>query len=228
MLGRVRDLVHGLPTGLFDATPVEVVAHIQDVVRVLHRRTGPEGVGHQELRLHVDLWHEAAARSAAGASRIEALHELLMSADQLRVGTVPPAAREDVRAGRVPSRVGNDGRTAAAWTQRSIHAAPITDGENVLDACAIDGDRGPIDSVVSHGRARCPQAPCRGARGVAIAEGGVHGGRGLVDEGGGSAAQRVQGAGGGVRGVGGQTQAHTGQWKKDAHGTALGLRSRQR
>jgi len=34
-----------------------------------------------------------------------------------------------------------------------------------------------------------------------------------VDEGGGSAAQRVQGAGGGVRGVGGQTP--WGIWHKD-------------
>eukprot|EP00438_Fugacium_kawagutii_P014556 Skav232299 [mRNA] locus=scaffold882:441077:441703:+ [translate_table: standard] len=31
MLGGVRDLVHGLTAGLFNATPIEVVAHVQDV-----------------------------------------------------------------------------------------------------------------------------------------------------------------------------------------------------
>jgi hypothetical protein len=46
-----QSLVHGLSTGLFDAAPVEVVAHIQNVLRIFQGGACLEGVGHQNLRV---------------------------------------------------------------------------------------------------------------------------------------------------------------------------------
>mmetsp|Transcript_30724 Transcript_30724/g.43007 ORF Transcript_30724/g.43007 Transcript_30724/m.43007 type:complete len:259 (-) Transcript_30724:323-1099(-) len=77
-----RDLAHrSASTVNFNATPVKVVAHVQDIIGILHRRTSFEGVGHQELRLHIDFRNKAAARSAPGTSGIEALYKLLVVAE---------------------------------------------------------------------------------------------------------------------------------------------------
>jgi len=51
-----KALVHGFPAGFLNAAPVEVVAHVQNVLRILQRGTGLEGIGHKDLWVVIHTW----------------------------------------------------------------------------------------------------------------------------------------------------------------------------
>ena len=87
---------------------------------------------------------------------------------------VPPRAWEDVRTRSLATLVGDDPRpapwgcmlrNALIWgVQRSVHAAPVADGEEVgLPGTAQPQSR-PLDAVVLEGRAWGAHAPVGGVQ----------------------------------------------------------------
>ena len=118
VLGREGDLIHGASARLLDAAPVEVVADVEDVLRIHKCSTGLEGVGNQLLRLVVHACHVAAASGAGRlASGVEALHELLMVAKPLGVRLVPPAPWEHAGPRSSAPVVGDNGFPALWWVK---------------------------------------------------------------------------------------------------------------
>ena len=121
----VSQLGHWRATGLLDATPVEVVADVQDELWVHFGRTGLERAGHQCLRLIVDALHETTSGIAHTPHRLVAFDKLLVIAEQLRVLLVVACSREDAWPGLRPCRVCNEVRPTLDWVQRAIQAAPV-------------------------------------------------------------------------------------------------------
>mmetsp|Transcript_37597 Transcript_37597/g.86820 ORF Transcript_37597/g.86820 Transcript_37597/m.86820 type:complete len:208 (-) Transcript_37597:327-950(-) len=152
MLCRISNLVHGRPTSLLNAAPVEVVAHVQDVLRVLERCTGLEGVGHQHLRLIVHPGHIATRRITRRlATRVEAFHQLRVATKLHSVHLVPAAPWKDTWPGPAAPVIRHDGGTTLRRVQRTIHATPVANGKDVHLLCAVDDGGGPGLAFVAHG-----------------------------------------------------------------------------
>mmetsp|Transcript_58824 Transcript_58824/g.154938 ORF Transcript_58824/g.154938 Transcript_58824/m.154938 type:complete len:351 (-) Transcript_58824:172-1224(-) len=83
VLGRGRDLAHVGAARLLDAAPIEVVPDVQDVLGVLQGGAGLESICNELLRPRVDVGHEAATGGALRPPSVEALHELIVGAQQL-------------------------------------------------------------------------------------------------------------------------------------------------
>mmetsp|Transcript_37596 Transcript_37596/g.86813 ORF Transcript_37596/g.86813 Transcript_37596/m.86813 type:complete len:291 (-) Transcript_37596:78-950(-) len=153
MLCRISNLVHGRPTSLLNAAPVEVVAHVQDVLRVLERCTGLEGVGHQHLRLIVHPGHVATRRITGRlATGVEAFNQLLVTTILNSVHLVPAAPWKHAWPGPTAPVVCHDCGTTFRGVQGAIHATPIPNGEDVHLLRAMDHSGRPRLAFVAHGR----------------------------------------------------------------------------
>mmetsp|Transcript_37594 Transcript_37594/g.86801 ORF Transcript_37594/g.86801 Transcript_37594/m.86801 type:complete len:300 (-) Transcript_37594:327-1226(-) len=152
MLCRISNLVHGRPAGLLNAPPVEVVAHVQDVLRIFERCAGFEGVGHQHLRLIVHPGHIATRRITRRlATRVEAFHQLRVATKLHSVHLVPAAPWKDTWPGPAAPVIRHDGGTTLRRVQRTIHATPVANGKDVHLLCAVDDGGGPGLAFVAHG-----------------------------------------------------------------------------
>mmetsp|Transcript_40092 Transcript_40092/g.85938 ORF Transcript_40092/g.85938 Transcript_40092/m.85938 type:complete len:382 (-) Transcript_40092:708-1853(-) len=149
------DRVHGGSAVLLDASPVEVVADIEDVLGVADASSVLHGLGHQELRLVVDALDVAAAIGALRASLVlEALDKWVVLAVHGRITRVHAASGEDRRSLFGALRIGDQGRSSLDGVQSSIHAAPVTDGEDVHCLATFEGVGWPLLAVVVEGLSR--------------------------------------------------------------------------
>mmetsp|Transcript_136460 Transcript_136460/g.345544 ORF Transcript_136460/g.345544 Transcript_136460/m.345544 type:complete len:231 (-) Transcript_136460:754-1446(-) len=147
---RVRQLMHRSPASFLDATPVEVVTDVQDVLRLVHQGTRLHCLCNQLLGLVVDSHHEAARLGAVLAPGVEARDEVVMVAQLDRVVPVPTGPGEDARTLLPAPVVGDERRAPLDWAERAVHAAPIADGEYVHLLHTAEGHRRPGHALVVH------------------------------------------------------------------------------
>ena len=75
VVGHVRDLIHGCAAGLLNATPIEVVTHIQNELWISFCSSLLERACHQLLGLVVEALDKATARVAHASHSLVALNE---------------------------------------------------------------------------------------------------------------------------------------------------------
>eukprot|EP00429_Kryptoperidinium_foliaceum_P053308 CAMPEP_0176085894 /NCGR_PEP_ID=MMETSP0120_2-20121206/42994_1 /TAXON_ID=160619 /ORGANISM="Kryptoperidinium foliaceum, Strain CCMP 1326" /LENGTH=203 /DNA_ID=CAMNT_0017419721 /DNA_START=9 /DNA_END=616 /DNA_ORIENTATION=+ len=138
-----------------DASPIKVIADVQDILRPVHYGVPLQLVRNQELGLGVHLVHVTAAIDARGlALGLETFNELVMAADALRVRRVPPRAGEDGGPRHRSPTVGDQPRPAVGSNlvrpERAVQAAPVPDRDYMHGLRAADGHGGERDAVVVH------------------------------------------------------------------------------
>mmetsp|Transcript_123746 Transcript_123746/g.361341 ORF Transcript_123746/g.361341 Transcript_123746/m.361341 type:complete len:557 (+) Transcript_123746:99-1769(+) len=136
-----------------EASPIEVVAHVQNEFWRIPPRARIEGCGHEDLSLVVDALDVAAGRGTLLAMRLIALDKRLVVTEQTVVPLVPAAPWKDVGLGRVAALVHDDARVAVPRLEGPVHAAPVPDGEGVVRPRARDDHPGPRHAVVGQGAA---------------------------------------------------------------------------
>ena len=80
--------MHGGTAILLDATPVEVVAHVEDKVRIRLGGPCPEGIRNQDLWLRIYAWHKATARHAVLALVLSPIETLVAQQPYYDKGTL--------------------------------------------------------------------------------------------------------------------------------------------
>mmetsp|Transcript_91290 Transcript_91290/g.229482 ORF Transcript_91290/g.229482 Transcript_91290/m.229482 type:complete len:258 (-) Transcript_91290:433-1206(-) len=154
---RVRQLMHRSPASFLDATPVEVVTDVQDVLRLVHQGTRLHCLCNQLLGLVVDSHHEAASLGATYLVLplgVVASDELLMVAKFFGVTRIPSGPREDAGPGLRPRLVGDDARPALDGVQGAVHTAPVADREDMHLLHATVRQPRPGHTLVAHGHLR--------------------------------------------------------------------------
>mmetsp|Transcript_58825 Transcript_58825/g.154942 ORF Transcript_58825/g.154942 Transcript_58825/m.154942 type:complete len:333 (-) Transcript_58825:79-1077(-) len=141
VLGLVGHRAHGVAAVLLDASPVEVVTDVQDVLGVEKRRVLLELLRDEKLRLRVNAVH----KTTAGHTILEvvAVDELLVAAEEDGVVQVVARAGEDAGAGLLATLVDDEAVPASrgphVGPEGAVQAAPVADGEDVRRTGA--GDR---------------------------------------------------------------------------------------
>mmetsp|Transcript_2564 Transcript_2564/g.5190 ORF Transcript_2564/g.5190 Transcript_2564/m.5190 type:complete len:503 (+) Transcript_2564:3-1511(+) len=158
VLGLVGQGAHGVAAVLLDASPVEVVADVQDELWVELRRVLLELLCDKHLRLGVKSIHEAAAGLAVLG--VVAVDELLVAAEQHGVVQVVARAREGVRARLLAALVDDEAVPVVGGhhvgPECAVQAAPVADAEEVGRAGAVDRQIWPRHALVRRRDQRCP------------------------------------------------------------------------
>mmetsp|Transcript_86367 Transcript_86367/g.220020 ORF Transcript_86367/g.220020 Transcript_86367/m.220020 type:complete len:379 (+) Transcript_86367:374-1510(+) len=154
VMSREGDLIHGGAASLLDAAPVEIVADVQEVLRLIDLGALLHRLRHQLLGLVVHAGHEAAGHRAVRSSSFVALDEILMVAQLDSVVPVPTRPRENAGPRLGAPVVRDEGRPTLDRVQLPIHAAPIADTEDVHLLGTGEGHRGPRHALVVHGLRR--------------------------------------------------------------------------
>mmetsp|Transcript_126991 Transcript_126991/g.355667 ORF Transcript_126991/g.355667 Transcript_126991/m.355667 type:complete len:422 (-) Transcript_126991:74-1339(-) len=154
-----RDRAHGRAAIPLDAAPIEIIAYVQDVRRLVPRGMLLQLICDEELWLRVHLVDiPAASRTWRLALRLVALHELIVRAHELGVRGVPAGAREDGRPRHCAPPVCDEPRPAIrrdlVLPQGAVQPPPIADGYDVHVFGAADGHLRQGDALVVQGLGR--------------------------------------------------------------------------